>query len=382
MRIVFQYYSGGGGGLANFVMLLQAYLQRFPEDHITVVCSESSALQRLASESNADVILLGEGRLKELIRFWLGCIGLNRIAKRTRADIIWSLNIGPYFRGAIPSILSVNNPHQVYPREITKIHPGGAIRVSFLRFFFRLSAGAANGIIVQTPLMGKYVNGIFGNGYPVAVVPKSVEADRDVIFEPLPPGLAARLEKSSGVVQWDMLYVATSIPHKNYAVIIRALEVLRMRGGQFRLVLTIDEESAVYWGGDSARELIREGALVCLGWVGKSHLKALYAHCDVCLMPSVLESLSSAHLEAMEWGVPQVAADLPYARDLCGDAAIYVDPHDSQEWVLAVERLVSDKDLCNKLVTEGHKRMSNFPTSWSECAENIRSFLLSIKPNK
>ncbi len=379
MRIIFQYYSGGGGGLANFVMLLQAYLRRFREDHITIVCSKSSALRSLASEPNVDFVILGEWRFKELVRFWLGCMGLNAIAKRNRADVVWSLNLGSYVRGGIPSIISLNNPHQIYPQEATTTHPGGGVRVFLLRSFFRLSARAANGIVVQTPLMARYVRDRCGENYPVAVIPKAVEADRDVCFKPLTASILRRLERVSGSVESNWLYVATSIPHKNHTVIIRAFEVLRRRGRKFRLVLTIDEERAIHWGGEVARDLICDGALVALGWVSKEHLRALYAECDACVMPSVLESLSSAHLEAMEWGLPQVAADLPYARDLCGDAAIYVNPHDAEEWALAVERLAEDESLRKLIVAEGRKRMDAFPSGWAECAERVRLFLQSVK---
>lgn len=381
MRIVFQYYSGGGGGLANFALLLQAYLRRFPEDHITIVCSDKSILQKIGCEPNADVILIRESRMKELVRLWLGCVGLNSIAKQVQADVIWSLNIGTYFKSKVPTVLSLNNAHQIYPVEATRTHPGSPFRVFLLRFFFRLSSRAADGIIVQTPLMAKYVSALCGSEYPVEIIPKSVEADRDIVFEPLPDHIDNRLAYCSngGNARW--LYVATDTPHKNHAIIIRAFQILRSKGAQHCLVLTIDEESAIRWGGDAARELIGNGSLVALGWIDKVHLKALYANCDACVMPSVLESLSSSHLEAMEWGVPQIAADLPYARDLCGDAAIYVDPDDAERWAYAIQNLAADKELKKKLVKAGRRRMKNFPDSWIECAERTRSFLSSISLN-
>ncbi|WP_164547789.1 glycosyltransferase [Variovorax beijingensis] len=376
---MFQYYSGGGGGLANFALLLQAYLHRFPEDHITIVCSDNSSLRQLKFASNADVILIREGRFKELTRLWLGCVELNSIAKRTRADIIWSLNLGTYIKSKIPTVLSLNNAHQVYPKEDTKTHPGGGLRVFLLRLFFRLSSRAAHGIIVQTPLMAKYVIDRCGKNYPVGIVPKAVEVDRDVGFEPLPAHITDRLDRRSVMREINWLYVATSVPHKNHAVVIQAFQILKNQGKKHRLVLTIDEESAIQWGGDSARQLIREGSLVALGWINKVHLKSLYAKCDACLMPSVLESLSSSHLEAMEWGLPQIVADLPYARDLCGDAAVYVNPYDAEQWARAAERLSEDGVLQKRLVSEGRKRMSEFPESWTECAERIRLFFNSIE---
>jgi glycosyltransferase involved in cell wall biosynthesis len=382
MRILFQYYSGGGGGLANFTMLLQAYLRQFPEDHITIVCSDKSTLQRLQCESNVDVIKIREGRAKELMRFWLGSVGLNKMAKRTRADVIWSLNLGTYIKSKVPTVLSLNNAHQVYPKGVKTAHPGGSLRVFFLRFFFRLSLRAADGIIVQTPLMAKYVLALCGEKYPVGVIPKSVEADHDVVFEELPILIINRLNRSSVRPEINWLYVATLTPHKNHLVIIRAFEMLRGRGKVHRLVLTIDEEAAIQLGGDSARLLINEGLLIALGWVNKSQLKSLYLNCDGCVMPSVLESLSSSHLEAMEWKLPQVVADLPYARDLCGEAAIYVNPYDAGQWAGAIESLFEDQALRKRLIEEGSKRMKQFPANWVECAERTRLFLSSIRLNQ
>jgi len=379
MRILFQYYSGGGGGLANFTMLLQAYLRRFPEDHITIVCSDKSTLQRLQCESNVDIIRIREGRFKELVRLWLGGVGLNKMAKRTRADIVWSLNLGAYTKSKVPTVLSLNNAHQVYPKEVNATHPGGIFRVLFLRFFFRLSLRAADGIIVQTPLMAKYALALCGEKYPVGIIPKSVEMDHDVTFEELPVFIKNKLDRGSARPKINWLYVATPTPHKNHLVIIRAFEMLRNRGGTHRLVLTIDEETAIRLGGGSVRQLIDDGLLVALGWVNKTHLRSLYAYCDGCVMPSVLESLSSSHLEAMEWKVPQIVADLPYARDLCGDAAVYVNPYDAEQWVGAIEGLSEDQVLRMQLVEEGSKRMRQFPASWIECAERTRVFLSSIR---
>ena len=92
-------------------------------------------------------------------------------------------------------------------------------------------------------------------------------------------------------------------------------------------------------------------------------------------MPSLLESLSSAHIEAMYWKRPQIVADLPYAHDLCGDSALYAPPHDSSAWLSQVERLLADAPLREELVTRGVERLSAFPESWEVMADGIRAVL-------
>lgn len=381
MRILFQYYSGGGGGLANFILLLQAYLRRFPEDHIIIVCSADSQLNQFSGRSNVTIIPIQNGKFKEFKRLWLGYFGLNMYANKYKADIVWSLNLGHYIKIQLPSVLSLNNAYQVYPKDVIRLHPGGPIRAMLLRFFFKASAKSSNGVIVQTGLMKKYVADLCDQKAMIAVIPKAVENGRDVVPEPLCPALLSQMNQyntASKKFDGSWLYVATALPHKNHEVLFRAFNLLRRRGKNHRLILTIDESSALQVGGGIVHELIQSGNLIPIGWINKEQLKSLYESCNGCVMPSVLESLSSSHLEAMEWGIPQITCDLPYARDLCGDAAIYVDPHSEEAWADAIERLNEDENLKKRLVDAGRTRMQLFPRTWDECADRIREFFINI----
>lgn len=374
MRILFQYFSGGGGGLSNIGLLLGAYARKFPSDEIIVVCShDSPLLVSLVEHPNVFLMPIRRGTFQELIRFRLGVVGINNIAHSVRADIIWSINLGSYFPSNTPSVLSVNNPHQVYPWVVSRFHPGSRLRVAFLRFFYSLSARAADALIVQTPLMASYLKlGVRRKNFPIFVIPKAVEKSDDVVHDPLSSDIAMKLKNAliRGFRLW--LFVATALPHKNHRVILDAFEELRVQGHLVCLVLTITEDEAVSLGGPLARDLITSGRVIALGWVGKRHLRALYEACGSCVMPSVLESLSSSHLEAMEWECPQIVADLPYARDLCGPAAIYVDPQDKYQWADAILLVGRDIELRTALVNAGRERISTFPASWSECAMQVR----------
>ncbi len=45
------------------------------------------------------------------------------------------------------------------------------------------------------------------------------------------------------------------------------------------------------------------------------------------------ECLSSSHLEAFAYSKPQIVADVPYAHDLCKNAALYANPNDVNDWI-------------------------------------------------
>jgi glycosyltransferase involved in cell wall biosynthesis len=378
MKILFQYLSGGGGALSNIILLLQALSKQYPKDHIDIVCSPSSDLHSLGELQNVAILDYGKTRHQEVDRAFLGFGNLGKIAQERRADVIWSLNIGSYVRSSIPQVLSVNNPHQVYPWHITRYHPDNRFHVAALRWFFRRSLRVSEGVIVQTPIMGEYVRKISGAPNRIQVVPKAVENDGDFLPQPLPFDLKKNLETNLGKQMFTFLFVSTYVPHKNHKILVESFERLAAEEIPVRVVITLRLDELLAIGGEKARRLVDSRHLVPVGWVKKVYLKSLYDACDACLMPSLLESLSSVHLEAMQWGKPQISADLPYARDLCGHATLYASAENPVDWVVKVKEFTSDATLRMNLVNAGHEQMKRFPATWAEVALKVRTFLEEI----
>lgn len=327
---------------------------------------------------NIEVISYGGKRYLEIDRAVLGFSGLKRIARERNPDIIWSLNIGLYIRAHVPQVLSVNNPHQVYPWEVTRYHPDSPLNVAFLRWFFRKSLRVSDAVIVQTPVMAEYIKKINGSPKSIAVIPKAIENIDDVLPKPLSTNMKKKMEGVLGVKAFTFLYVATYIPHKNHKTLIEAFNLLAAEGVNVRVILTIGLHELVKCCGNKALGLIESGHLLLFGWVEKVYLKSLYEACDACLMPSVLESLSSAHLEAMQWGKPQITSDLPYSHDLCGDAALYVAAEDPRAWSIKIKELMTNSILRERLIAAGQEQMKHFPATWAEVAHNVHAFLENI----
>ena len=377
MRITFYYYMGGGGGLSNLIVLLRTMAQHHPEDSIEIVTSPSAKFHALQDVPNIRVRRVGVTGVQEIDRMLLGIGILPRLLGAAKADVLWSVNLGPYVRTKVPSVLSVNNAYQVYPWKVSRYHPGSRIRVAILRWLFRRSLRLADAVIVQTPVMAEYVREIAGGPARVHVAPKAVEREGDIQREPLPEVLARKLEAGLGRGAFTCLYVSTWMPHKNHITLLRAFSQLAQRRIAARLILTVTEQEILATGFTGAAALLESGYVVATGWVEKAFLHSLYEECDACLMPSHLESLSSAHLEAMQWRRPQITADLPYARDLCGPAALYVPVDDWNAWAREIERLRDDEPLRRELVMAGSTRMNHYPASWTEAANTVHRVLAS-----
>jgi glycosyltransferase involved in cell wall biosynthesis len=80
----------------------------------------------------------------------------------------------------------------------------------------------------------------------------------------------------------------------------------------------------------------------------------------------------------MAAGLPIVAADLPYARDICGDGAIYFDPHDPGSLQVALLRF---RELWEAGWTpDWSARLTRFPSSWAEHAQALLSGFAAAAP--
>lgn len=374
MNVLFYYYYGAGGGLSNIEMLLRTLAREFPGDEYVVMCAPSSRLSALHGVDGIRVTPVASAAGKELSRLAAGLWGLRARVRQLGPDVLWCINSGSYVAAGVPQVLSLHNAHQVYPLAQACFGASARVKLPLLRWFFRRTLAQSEGVIVQTELMKRYVAAIAQAPSRIAVIPKSVETADDVVLEPLPERILHALDERAYRFSFTFLYAADVKPAKNHRTLLHAMALLRATGVPARLVLTASEPELLALGA-SAESLIADGYVVPVAHTSRPHVRALYEACDACVMPSLLESLSSAHLEAMQWGKPQISADLPYARELCGEASLYASPRDGQDWAAQMRDLMADPVTQSRLAQAGRRRMSAFPQSWADAARRVRAFL-------
>ncbi|TWT44025.1 putative glycosyltransferase EpsF [Phycisphaerae bacterium RAS1] len=84
------------------------------------------------------------------------------------------------------------------------------------------------------------------------------------------------------------------------------------------------------------------GRVRLLGW--QRDLSTLYSAADALVFPSRTEGLPNVVMEAMAFGLPVVASDIPPHRELAGDSPrlALVGGEDAADWAAAVHRLRAD----------------------------------------
>jgi len=162
-----------------------------------------------------------------------------------------------------------------------------------------------------------------------------------------------------------VLFVGTLEPRKNLVRLVRAYRRVAATGVPHALVIV----GPIGW---RTNALMREiglhglGDIVLTGPLSAEDLDAVYRAADVFAYPSLHEGFGLPVLEAMSRGVPTVASNTSSLPEVAGDAAVGVNPRSVREIASAIELILTDTDLAERLAARGRARAQRF--SWAETA--------------
>ncbi len=157
-----------------------------------------------------------------------------------------------------------------------------------------------------------------------------------------------------------VLFVGAVQRRKNVARLVRAFE--RMPAS-WRLTLA---GAADGFGAAAELQAVesspRKSAIDVLGYVTQTELDALYRRARIFAFPSLDEGFGMPVLDAMANSVPVITSSRSALPEVAGDAALLVNPEDTEEIAAALVRLASDDALCDDLARRGRERALQF--SW------------------
>jgi glycosyltransferase involved in cell wall biosynthesis len=99
-----------------------------------------------------------------------------------------------------------------------------------------------------------------------------------------------------------------------------------------------------------------------LGQMAERDLHALFASGAIFASPVRYEPFGLAALEAGLAGCALVLGDLPSLREVWGEAAIFVDPLDDGELVLALQALIADPTQRTRYGRRARRRAQKYPS--------------------
>ncbi|MDQ3388484.1 MAG: glycosyltransferase family 4 protein [Gemmatimonadota bacterium] len=173
-----------------------------------------------------------------------------------------------------------------------------------------------------------------------------------------------------------LLAVGNRKAHKNLVAAVETLARLRAERPDIRLVIVGRDF------GEDAEVLRRAGALGALnsvvirGATDDAELRDLYAGAECLLFPSLYEGFGLPILEAMGCGTPVVASNRSSIPEVCGEAAMLLDPHDHDGMAAAVRSLNGDPQLRGERVARGRERALSL--TWDSTAAQTLDLLVRV----
>lgn len=175
-----------------------------------------------------------------------------------------------------------------------------------------------------------------------------------------------------------ILYCGGTEKLKNIEGLLKAYDILVRRGVKNKLVLVGGKYSTV--GGDMKDyvELIESLGLngrVLLHGIEKDirALAGIYKGASLVVFPSFHESFGMVSVEAMAAGVPLVASNATAIPEICGDAALYFDPHSPEDMANKIEAVLYDKIIRQEIIAKGYQQVKKY--SWEVSAQKLLTIM-------
>ena len=274
---------------------------------------------------------------------WLVAVAGDHLANRFRCPLAVTIHATEYGR------------HQGWVDKHPQSHIHGVER---------WMANRAERVIACSAYMREHISDVYGLPEErIAVIPNGIDpADLVPVddLEMLRSSFAAPDERL-------MLLVGRLVYEKGFQLALEALPGLIERVGNVRFIVA---------GSGTAEQELREQATrlglddhgMFVGWIGDDVLHSLYRISDLTVVPSIYEPFGLVALEAMASGCPCLVADTGGLREVVpnDDVGLRFRSRDADSLGQMAERLLTDSDLRDRLVTEASEHVLTF--DWADVA--------------
>ena len=205
----------------------------------------------------------------------------------------------------------------------------------------------------------------------IHVIPPGIDGLSEVAQ---PRAAIAGLKPCATTAKSNVLFVGSIFNRRHVPDLIRAFgPIARAHPGA---ALDIVGDNRSYPHEDLRRTIEGEALSTIVQWheyVTDEQLRELYAQARAFAFLSEYEGLGLTPLEALTAGVPPVLLDTAVARESCGDAALYVRPHDLSAVTHALEAVLFDEATRARLLAAAPAALARY--SWPRAARETLAVL-------
>lgn len=293
--------------------------------------------------------------------FWFE-FSLPAALNRHRPDIFVSMDGYISLRPITPVLTVIHDlAFEHFPKDVPRLASW------YYRFFFPKFARSAACIATVSEFSKQDIISRYGISRDKIYV---VYNGAGEVFKPLPENEQenVRLELTGGDPYF--IYIGAIHKRKNIARLLQAFDLFKEHTGlPHKLVLTGRKAWKVHEANEALRKMKHRNDVVLTGRVSQEDLSRYLASALTLCYVSYFEGFGIPLLEAMHCDVPVLAANATSFPEVAGDAALFVDPHNTEDISSAMNKMATDPALRNSLIEKGRIRRKTF--NWDKTAERL-----------
>lgn len=187
-------------------------------------------------------------------------------------------------------------------------------------------------------------------------------------FRPVKEARAlSHLRHKYGLPEEFLLFVGTLEPRKNLIRLARAVGRIRRQGLAHKVVLVGPMGWMMEGFEREVEALGLQNDILYLGYVSGEDLPGIYSLATAFVFPSLYEGFGLPPLEAMACGTPVLTSDRSSLAEVCGEAALLVNPNSEEAIAEGLNLLLRDEALQHELSRRGLQHVKRY--SWERAAQ-------------
>jgi len=251
---------------------------------------------------------------------------------QTGDTILCFNSMPPLFKSKARVIVYFHNKHMIGDIKLMLNEGFKAIfRLTIERILAKIFYKNVDKYIVQSQSMKRNLDFYYSKKMsPVSIYPFADDLD------------SSSIQKVQS--KYEFIFVSVGLKHKNHLNLLKAWTYLAKNGIFPRLTLTLPKDNNVSNNSEALGEMNRlidkyHLNIENLGWVDPQQVLQIYSSSKALIYPSIMESFGLPLIEAKSIGLPIIASELDYVRDVCSPIETF-DPSSYVSIARAVMRFL------------------------------------------
>ncbi len=348
---------------AYSVNLINALAENFPDDEFVLIKSPFSPDFFDFHHKNVSAYVIPVKRPRKYLLAIAQQRKIKKAMKDTGADILFCPSpAAPFF--IKNKIVTIHDcAYDRFP-EFANL----ASKLYFKAMFYA-AKHYSKGVITVSEFAKKELVGLYGfrttQVYAIPLALPESPAIADAAQEEV-------LKKFNAKKRRYFFYIGDTRPRKNILGLLCAFALFPRREN-YKLVLAGKIEKRFLDVADEAKKLHVADSIVQTGFVSDEEKVALYKNAVALIFPSYYEGFGLPVLEAQSFGTPVITSEISSLPEVGGEGALYIDPYNPYAIVSAMDTLLDDIVITERLVMAGYKNIGRF--SWNRTATETMAVL-------